>query len=120
MLFVFDVSSCCAIVASALAFLASLLSPLLLLTCSCWGGGFFFFFLSGISGISDEYVGEINGEAAVQDLLDHLVHVNDTVVDGQLVFLLLAEAKPVLDTNFEGIKNFCWVSEIPCNPDFDG
>jgi hypothetical protein len=42
--FVFDVSSCCAVVASALAFLASLVSPLLLLTCSCWGGGFSFFF----------------------------------------------------------------------------
>jgi hypothetical protein len=33
--FVFDVSSCCAVIASALVFLASLLSPLLLLTCYC-------------------------------------------------------------------------------------
>jgi hypothetical protein len=113
-------SSCCAILASVLALLAPLLSPLLLLTCFCWGGGFSYFFLSGVGGVSDEYSGEIGGEAAVQDLLNHLVHVNDTVVNGRSVFLLLAEAKPALDTNFEGIKNFCWVLEIPCNPDFDG
>ncbi len=52
-----------------------------LLTCSSWGGGFSFFFLSGIGGIRDKYGGEIDGEAVFQDLLGHLVHVNNMVVD---------------------------------------
>jgi hypothetical protein len=81
----------------------------LLLT--CWGV-VSFFFLGGIGGGGDEDNREVNDEAAVEDLLDDWIHVNDPVVDCQLVFLLLAKAKPALDANLKGVKDFCWVSKI--------
>jgi hypothetical protein len=78
------------------------------------------FFLGKIGGSGDKDDKEVNGEAAVEDLLDDWIHVNDPVVDCRSVFLLLAKAKPALDANLEGVKDFCWVSEITCNSDFDG
>jgi hypothetical protein len=78
------------------------------------------FFLGGIGDGSDEDYAEVNGEAAVEDLLDDYIHVNDPVVDCQSVFLLLAKAKPALDANLEGKKDFCWVLENSFDSDFDG
>ena len=49
-----------------------------------------------------------------------MVHVNDAVVDGQVVFLLFAKVKPALDTDFKCIEDFCRVPEVPRNSDFDG
>ncbi len=86
---------------------------------TCWGD-VSLIFLGWIGGGGDEEDGEVNGEAAVEDLLDDWIHVNDPVVDCQSVFLLLAKAKPALDAILKGVKNFCWVSEITCNSDFDG
>ena len=48
-----------------------------------------------------------------------MVHVNDAVVDGRVVFLLLAKVKPALDTDFKCIEDFCPVPEVPHNSDFD-
>ncbi len=86
---------CCVIVAFAFALLPPLICSLLL---TCWGD-VYFFFLGGISGGSDKDDGEVNGEADVEDLLNDLIHVDDPVVNCQLVFLLLAKAKPALDAN---------------------
>ncbi len=104
--FVFDVLVCCIVVAFTFALLPPLFYSLLL---SCWGE-VSFFFLGGIGGGGDEDGGEVNGEAAVEDLLDEWIHVNDLVIDCQSVILLLAKAEPALDANLEGVKDFCWVT----------
>jgi hypothetical protein len=104
-LFVFDVLVCCVAIPFAFALLPPLFYSLLLY---CWGD-VSFFFLGRIGGIGDEDNGEVNGEAAVEDLIDDWIHVNDPVVDCQLVLLLLAKAKPALDANLEGVKDFCSV-----------
>ncbi len=114
--FVFDELACCVVVAFAFALLLPLFCSLLL---TCWGD-ISFFFLGGIGGSGDKDHGEVNGEAAVEDLLDDWIHVDDPVIDCGSVFLLLAKAKPVLDVNLIGVKDFFWVSEITCDSHFDG
>ena len=103
--FVFDVLACCVVVAFACVLLPPLFCSLLL---TCWGD-VSFFFPGRIGGGGDEEDGEVNGEAVDEDLLDDWIHVNDPVVDCQLVLLLLAKAKPALDANLEGVKDFCSV-----------
>ncbi len=85
---------------------------------TCWGD-ISFFFLGKIGGGGDKDDGVVDGEAAVEDLLYDWMLVDDPVFDCRLVFLLLTKAKPVLDANLEGVKDFCWVSEITCDSDFD-
>ena len=96
--------------ASAFAFLASLLSPLLSSSCCVGGGGGIFVFL-GIVGCEDK--GEVDCQAAFEDLFDDLIHVNDAVVDCGAVFLLLAEVEPMLDADFKSIEDIGGISEIP-------
>ena len=96
--------------ASAFAFPASLLSPLL--SCShCVGGGGGVFFFLGVVGCENK--GEVDCQTAIEDLFDDLIHVDDAVVDCKAVFLLLAEVEPTLDADFEGVEDFGGVSEIP-------
>ncbi len=112
---ILDVFSGCVVVASALLLLPPL--PCFLLSCL---GDVSFFFLGWILCAGGEDRWEVNSEAADEDLLDYKILVNNSVVDGQLVLLLLPKSKPALDANLEGAMNFCWVLEVTCNSDFDG
>jgi hypothetical protein len=64
--FVFDVLACCVLITFAFALLHPLFCSLLLI---CWGD-VSFFFLGRFGGGGDKDDGEVNGEAAVEDLLD--------------------------------------------------
>jgi hypothetical protein len=107
--FVFDVLACCIVIVFAFVLLPPHFCSLLL---TCWGDASFFF-LGRIGGSCDKDDGEVNGKAAVEDLLDDLIHVYDPVVDCQVVFLLLTKAKPVLDANIEGVKDFSGYRKSP-------
>jgi hypothetical protein len=112
---VLDVFSGCVVVAATFL----LLPPLLCFLLSCWGD-VSFFFGGWILCVGGEDRWENDSEAAVEDWLDYRIHVNNSVVDGRLVLLLLAKSKPALDANLKGVKNFCWVSEVACISDFNG
>ncbi len=103
------------------AFLA-LLSPfvafLLLACCCCLGNDSSYIGLSWVDAGEDG--GEVNCEAAVQDVFNYWVHVDDSVADGQTVVLLLAQEEQALDTNLECVEDFGWVLVIASDPDFDG
>ena len=91
-----------------------LLSPfvafLLLACCCCLGNGSSYVGLSWVDACEDG--GEVDHEAAVQDVLDYWVYVDDSVADGQTVILLLTHEEPALDTNLKCIKDFGWVLVI--------
>ncbi len=112
---VLDVFSGRVVVASTLL----LLPPLLFFLLSCWGDVSFFFWV-GFFVSEVKMGGRLIVRLLLRILLDYPIHVDNSVVDGQLVFLLLAKSKPVLDTNLKGIKNFCWILEVACNSDLDG
>jgi hypothetical protein len=99
-----------AIFASLFPLLAFLFSSLLSCSCCIGGGGGIPFFLSVVG---CENKGEVDRQAAIEDLFNVLIHVDDAVVDRQAVFLLLAEVEPTLDADFESIEDFGRVSEIP-------
>ncbi len=101
-----------------LALLYPFVAFLLLACCCCLGNDSSYVGLSWVDAGEDG--GEVNREAAVQDVLDYWVHVDDSVADGRTVVLLLTHEEPALDTNLECVEDFSRVLVIASNPDFDG